>query len=377
MKIAIVCYPSIGGSGLVATELGLALAQRDYEVHFVSYSTPFKLRNYERNIFFHSVEGINYPLFNQSLYTFALTAKIIEVAEDHQIDVVHAHYSIPHSLCAHLAREISSRDFRVVTTPHGTDVTVVGQDKPLFPINRYGIQQSDAVTTVSDFQRQHTLRHFGIPNGVEVIYNFIDPAVFSPAAKSCCRSCWLDEPGEIVMHISNFREPKNPDGVIRGFYHLLQRRPKAYLFLVGDGPGITHIKGLCKELQICKRVRYLGKVENVEGVLPLADVLLQPSFRESFGMALLEGMACEVPAVASDRDGIPEVIVDGETGFLTDADDHEGMAERLAELLGNDALRRRFAKAGRERAVEHFHKDRIVPKYEACYQRVLAAAPAC
>ncbi len=368
MKIGIVCYPSIGGSGLVATELGVSLARIGHQVHFISYSTPFKLPRFEPNISFHSVDAINYPLFNQSLYTFALTAKIIEVANDYELDVVHAHYSIPHSLCAHLAREITSRDFRIVTTLHGTDVTIVGQDKPLYPINRYGIEQSDVVTTVSNYQRDHTTRHFKINKPIRVIHNFIDPEAFKPDPDGMkCRNCMADADEKIIMHVSNFREPKNPIGVIKAFAEA-RKQVNARLVLVGDGPGVSEIRHLCRDLGICKHVSFVGKIDNVETVIPVADCVLQPSYRESFGMVMLEAMSCGVPVVASKIDGIPEVVLDGETGLLAGPDEHALLGEHLVRILKDNSLATRLGKAGRNRAVSVFHRDLIVPQYLESYE---------
>ncbi len=368
MRIGIVCYPSIGGSGLVATELAASLAHMGNEIHVISYAAPFKLRRFERNISFHTVDPINYPLFNQSLYTFALTAKIIEVVEEYKLDVVHAHYSIPHSLCAHLAKEVSDRDFRIVTTLHGTDVTIVGQDRPLYPINRYGIEQSDVVTTVSKFQRDYTLNCFKIDKDIQVIHNFIDPDTFRPdGADKSTRDCLADSDEKIVMHISNFREPKNVAGVVKAFAHAAEKS-RSRLVLVGDGPGVGEIKHLCRDLEICNRVTNIGKVDNVETILPHADCVLQPSYHESFGMVLLEAMSCCVPTISSNIDGIPEVVVQGETGFMAGPDDHEALGDFVAEVCNDDGLAARLGKAGRERAIDCFHRDKIVPKYLCCYE---------
>ncbi|MCJ8328858.1 MAG: N-acetyl-alpha-D-glucosaminyl L-malate synthase BshA [Lentisphaeria bacterium] len=367
MNIAIVCYPTIGGSGLIATELGIGLAELGHNVHFISYSTPFKLSSYRENISFHSVDPINYPLFNQSLYTFALTAKIIEVVNDYEIDVVHAHYSIPHSLCAHLAREISDKCFKIVTTLHGTDVTIVGQDKPLYPINKYGIEKSDHVTTVSQFQKDYTLQEFNIDKTVHVIYNFIDTEVFKPSETHCRRSSLAADDEKIVMHVSNFRDVKNPIGALKSFAEA-SKQVKARLVLVGDGPELLKIKIHCRELDICDKVKYMGKVDNVESILPLADCVLQPSHRESFGMVLLESMACEVPTISSNVDGIPEVIVHGETGYMEEPDDHEAMAAHIVTVLTDPELNARLGQNGRQRAIDVFHKDIIIPQYLRCYQ---------
>ncbi len=369
MKIGIVCYPSIGGSGLVATELGLSLAERGHEVHFISYETPFKLTGYVPNVHFHQVDPVNYPLFHQTLYTFSLCSKIIEVATEANLDIVHAHYSIPHSLCAHLAREISGLNFKIVTTLHGTDVTIVGQDRPLYPINKFGIEKSDMVTTVSQFQRQYTRENLGITHDIEVIYNFIDPEQFKPQPER--QRCLCRDNELMVMHISNFRELKNPIGVIKTFAKVAAAVPEAKLVLIGDGPEITTVRKLCKQEHLCNRINFLGSLDNVETVLPMADVVLQPSYRESFGMVLLEAMACGVATVSSNVDGIPEVVMQGETGYHADPDDHEMLAKHTIDILQDCMLRKSLGQNGRRRAVEVFHADQIVPQYEDCYRRVL------
>jgi L-malate glycosyltransferase len=371
MKIAVVCYPTIGGSGLVATELGVKMARLGHEVHFISYASPFKLPQYERNISFHSVDAISYPLFNQSLYTLSLTAKIIEVTQGYNLDLVHAHYSIPHSLCAYLAREVTGLPFRIITTLHGTDVSLVGQDKPLFPINRFGIEKSDMVTTVSQFQADLTRQVFGITKPIEVIYNFVDTKVFRPGGAGCCRSNLAKPHERVIMHVSNYRQPKNALGVLAAF-HLAQKRVPARLVLVGDGPDMVEVRSQCKRLGICDKVQYVGKMDNVETILPHADVLLQPSYREAFGMVLLEAMACGVPTVSSNIDGIPEVVVEGETGFMAGPDDHQVLADRLVQLCEDDDLRTKMGAAGRARAITHFEQQQIVPKYLNAYERLLA-----
>ncbi len=369
MKIGMICYPSIGGSGLVATELGKSLAECGHQVHFISYTVPFKLAPFANNIYFHSVDPINYPLFNQNLYTFSLTAKIVDVVADYELDVVHAHYSIPHSLCAHLAREISTRDFKIITTLHGTDVTIVGQNKPLYSLNKYGIEKSDLVTTVSNFQKDHTIKYFGISNEIEVIYNFVDSDVFKPGNGSPT-SC-LAVPGEkIIMHVSNFRPPKNPLGVIEIFARVREKL-SAKLVLVGDGPGLGEIKNKCREYDICDHVCFVGKVDNVETIIPMADCVIQPSFREAFGMVLLESMACQVPTVSSDVDGILEVVRHNETGFVAGPKQYDELASHVVEICSDSNLAKRLGTAGRDRAIAEFGKDKIVSRYLDCYERAL------
>ncbi len=370
LRIGIICYPSIGGSGLVATELGKELAGLGHEVHFISYSVPFKLSAYHSNIFFHSVDPINYPLFNQTLYTFSLTAKIVDVVTEYDLDIIHAHYSIPHSLCAHLAREVCSKDIKIITTLHGTDVTLFGRNEPLFSLNKYSIEKSDRVTTVSQYQKDHTIREFNIVQDIDVIHNFVDTETFKP--NGCGnRSCLAARDEKIIMHVSNFRTVKNPQGVIKTFYRVLQQKVKARLVLVGDGPGIGEIKGLCKHYGICDSVSFLGKLDDVETVLSLADCVFQPSFLESFGMVLLEAMACAVPTVSSNVDGIPEVVVEGKSGYMAAPEDVDTLAERIVKICESDTLAAELGAFGRARAIECFSPGEMVGRYVRCYENVL------
>ncbi|MBY5990970.1 N-acetyl-alpha-D-glucosaminyl L-malate synthase BshA [Ferrimonas balearica] len=371
MRIGIVCHPSVGGSGLVATELAHGLAKQGHEVHVISSEPPFKLSRQLAGIQFHLVEAIHYPLFQDPLYTFALTAKIVEVVEQFRLEVMHAHYSIPHSLCAYLASQITERPFPVVTTIHGTDVTVVGQDRPLYPLNRFSILNSTVVTTVSAFQRQHIQRHFQVTKAIEVIHNFIDLSVFHPQGADPGLRASLAAPEEkVVMHVSNFRPVKNTDTVLQSFALACAQVP-AKLVLLGDGPDLEACQARCHQLGIADRVRFVGKVQQVERYLPAADCLLQPSYRESFCMVLLEAMACAVPTVSSNVDGIPEVVADGETGFTAAPDDVEALAAHLMRLLGDDALARRMGQAGRRRAASCFAAEEKVEQYLACYRRAI------
>jgi N-acetyl-alpha-D-glucosaminyl L-malate synthase BshA len=374
MKIGIVCHPSIGGSGLVASQLGLGLAKLGHDVHFISRTMPFKLVGQEENISFHMVEPITYPLFQDNLYTFALTAMIIEVAEKYSIDIMHAHYSIPHSLCANLASRISRHRFCTVTTIHGTDTKVVGQNKPLYPLNRYSIMKSDCVTTVSEYQKEHTLEHFHLNTNIEVIHNFIDLDVFSPEFASSQVREQLATPDEkIIMHISNFRQPKNTVGVIRAFARTVGKI-RARLVLVGDGPDLEQVKNLCHDLKLEDRVTFMGKRQHIEKIIANADCIFQPSYAESFGMVALEAMACCIPVVSSDLDGIPEVVVHGETGYLGHPDDYDTMADYLVRICSDDVLQKTMGQQGRQRAQECFSDHRQIEKYLSCYQKTLTNA---
>lgn len=371
MRIGIVCHPSIGGSGLVATELGIGLAKLGHEVHFIARSRPFKLEESIDNVFFHSVEAIHYPLFDDPLYAFSLTARIVEVAETHKLDVVHAHYSIPHSLCSFLASEISSHKFATVTTIHGTDVTVLGRDKPLYPLNQFSINQSDIVTTVSHFQKEYINRHFEINKEIEVVYNFIDSKVFTPDNASIVKRRMMAADDEkILMHVSNFRPVKNTQTVIKVFAEVL-KKVKCKLVLVGSGPEIEATQSLAARLNVADKILFLGNVKKTQNVIANADCVLQPSVHESFSMVVLEAMSSSVPTVSSNVDGIPEVATHGETGFIADLYDIHTMSEHVIELFTDESLAARFGEAGRKKAQEAFAWQLQVKEYYQRYQKAI------
>ncbi|SDJ66980.1 N-acetyl-alpha-D-glucosaminyl L-malate synthase BshA [Ferrimonas sediminum] len=376
MKIGIVCHPSIGGSGLVATELGHELARLGHEVHFISSAPPFKLSRNQPNVHFHLVEAIHYPLFQDPLYTFALTAKIVEVVNQYQLHVVHAHYSIPHSLCAYLASEITRRPFPVVTTIHGTDVTLIGQDRPLYPLNQFSINRSTCVTTVSNFQRHYIQRHFQVDTPIEVIHNFIDLHQFRPDNPEVVpRATLAADDEKIVMHLSNFRPVKNTQAVISAFAGL-NNAVSARLVLLGSGPCLEACQIQCHQLGISDRVSFIGDIRNVEHYLPLANCVIQPSYRESFCMALLEAMACGVPTVSSDVDGIPEVVEHGVSGYMAPADDIEAHSRHLLAILTNPQRQHQFGQAGRHRAAERFNPAEKAERYLHCYRQAIATCSA-
>jgi len=372
MRIGIVCHPNIGGSGLVATQLGIGLAKMGHEVHFISNLRPFKLVEDSSHIFFHSAEAIRYPLFSDPLYTFSLTAKIVEVVERYQLDIVHAHYSIPHSLCAYLAGEISERKFPIISTIHGTDVTVVGQDKLLYPLNKFSICKSTRVTTVSNYQRSYIYSHFDKSKQIEVIHNFIDLKVFTPnCADIEVRRTLANDDEKIVMHISNFRPIKNCDAVIKSFY-LLLAKVKARLVLLGSGPDIDLIKVRCEQLDILQNVTFMGDIIHVEHYLANADCMIQPSYRESFSMVLLESMACGVPTVSSNVDGIPEVVEQGITGLMFEPNDALGMANAMHSILTDSEKQKEMGRAGRERAARLFNPESKIAQYVGCYREAIS-----
>ncbi len=371
MIVGIVCHPTIGGSGLIATELGIGLAKKGHQVHFISQTRPFKLAHNIEGVYFHCVEGIEYPLFDDPLYTFGLTAKIIEVAEKYRLDVVHAHYSIPHSLCAYLAGEISTQKFPTITTIHGTDVTIVGQDKPLYPLNRFSINQSSKVTTVSAFQANYVKENFNITKDINVIYNFIDVEKFAPANASLkLRRELADDDEKIIMHISNFRPVKNTQTVINAF-EKVSKAVNARLVLLGDGPDMEFMKQDCEARGIASKVNFMGSVTQVENYIANADCIIQPSYHESFSMVSLEAMACEVPTVTSDIDGIPEVVEHGVTGYMAATEDAQAMADYIVAICHDEALQQQLGKNGRERAIKYFDWDTKVNEYIDCYQQAI------
>jgi N-acetyl-alpha-D-glucosaminyl L-malate synthase BshA len=370
MKIGITCHPSAGGSGILATELGLALAERGHTVHFVSTEPLFRLKGYHENIFSHYVDMVSYPLFRTPPYTLALSAKICEVAEEHDIELWHAHYAIPNAMAAIIARDMLAPEkrFAVVTTLHGTDITLVGSDPSFFRITKHSMEQSCAVTAVSKWLADETQREFNLDKPVHTIYNFIDVEKFSSAP---VQRCHLAEGGEkIIMHISNFRPVKRVTDVVRAFKKVLEHID-ARLVMVGEGPEKLAAAGVAKQLGIAHKVKYLGNFENIEGLLPCADLIFQPSEHESFGLVPLEAMACKVPVLATASGGITEVVTHGETGYLTEVGDIEAMAKYAIEILSDPEKAAAMGARGRAFALAHFSQDKIVPQYEALYARVL------
>ncbi len=374
MKIGITCYPTYGGSGVVATELGLELAERGHEVHFVSYAQPFRLDRFRERVYFHEVEMDPYPLFEHPPYSVALAAAIHDVAVHHELDLVHVHYAIPHATSAWMAREmlLPGRAPKVVTTLHGTDITLTGKHPSLHSITRFSIQKSDGITAVSRFLRDETEASFGVNGGrIQVIPNFIDTQRYRRDRKPCHRATLAPGGEKILMHISNLRPVKRVEEVIRVFAGV-RSEGEARLVMVGDGPDRPRAQALADALGVADDVLFLGKHTPVEELLACADLFLLPSESESFGLAALEAMACGTPVVATRVGGVPEVVVDGETGFLHDLDDTEGMAASACRLLGDDGLWSRFSEAGQRVAREEFSAARIVPVYESFYETVLA-----
>ncbi|GMQ82266.1 MAG: N-acetyl-alpha-D-glucosaminyl L-malate synthase BshA [Rhodothermia bacterium] len=374
MKIGITCYPVYGGSGVVATELGKALALRGHSVHFIAYSIPFRLGHIQENVLFHEVEVNAYPLFEYPPYTLNLTSKLVDVVKHEELDILHMHYAIPHATSAVLAKQIladSGINIPIVTTLHGTDITIVGRDPSFTPVVNYSINQSDGVTAVSEFLKKETLSNCDITAGIEVIPNFIDTSRFRPLMKDHFKRAICPNGETLLVHVSNFRPVKRATDVVEIFSQLLQEGYSVKLFLVGDGPDRAPTEHLARELGVIDDIRFLGKQEPVEELLSIADIFLMPSGSETFGLAALEAMSCGVPVVASDIGGLPELITDGETGLLCPLGDIDSFAEKTRLLIEDEELRVRMSQAARLRAVETFETSLIVPIYEAYYERVI------
>ncbi len=372
MKIAMVCYPTHGGSGVVATELGKQLVNRGHEVHFVSYQLPFRLNDFYKHIYFHEVDVTSYPLFKYPPYSLALASRLAELIKEYGIEVLHAHYAIPHSICATLARDmISENKPKVVTTLHGTDITLVGKEPSFFEVTKFGMENSDALTCVSKNLSEVTKETFGINREPEVIYNFVDPEEYNPDnVRSQLKNEFGLEDEKLIIHISNFRPVKRTMDVIKVFYEI-QKGISGKLFMVGDGVDRRKAENLTKELGIQDKVKFLGKQDKINSLMAISDLLLLPSEKESFGLVALEAMAYEVPVVASDAGGLPEVIKEGETGFLVGIGETDKMAERALSILKDPELREKMGKNARKRALKEFSAAKVVDKYENMYKKVL------
>lgn len=372
MKIGIVCYPTYGGSGVLATELGKSLAQRGHQVHFISYKQPARLDFFAENIFFHEVYVSHYPLFEFPPYETTLIGRLVDVVKFEKLDLLHVHYAIPHASAAVMAKHILKKegiDIPIITTLHGTDITLVGKDKSFEPVVSYAINMSDAVTAVSQSLKQDTLSNFHIENDIHVIPNFIDISRFNKQTKDHFRKAITPQDEKLLIHISNFRKVKRVEDVVKVFAKVREKIP-AKMLLVGDGPERQNIEILCRELGICDGLNFLGKQESVEEILSVCDLFLLPSETESFGLAALEAMACEVPVVSSNAGGIPEVNIEGVTGFLCDVGDIDAMAKRSIELLSNPDMLKQFKHQAKQQALT-FDIDRIVPMYESLYNKVI------
>lgn len=373
MRIGMVCYPTYGGSGVLATELGQELARRGHSVHFITYAQPMRLDRFQDNIYYHEVETPSYPLLEFNLYTLALAGKILDVAKYEQLDVVHVHYAIPHAISAHLAKEIAAatNPFALVTTLHGTDITLVGMEPTFHPLVKYSLEKSDAVTAVSGFLQEKTRQGFGADLSIQSIPNFVDTALYNRSAPETlerrlrCGDEW------ILMHVSNFRPVKRVQDCIRILAEVRKKLP-ARLIFVGDGPERSEAERLTRELGVEEHVTFLGKQSALPEILSVADIFLLPSQQESFGLSALEAMSCSVPVIATNIGGIPEVVKHDETGFIAELGDVQRMAKYCVELLSNPKKLAAFRANARRRAVENFDIATIVPLYEELYESVTA-----
>jgi L-malate glycosyltransferase len=374
IKIGIVCYPTFGGSGVVATELGKALAQEGHKVHFITYSQPSRLDFLNENLFYHEVNIRSYPLFEYPPYELALASKMVSVVKNEKLDLLHVHYAIPHASAAYMAKQILKSqgiNIPVVTTLHGTDITLVGKDASYEPVVTFSINQSDGVTAVSEDLRKETYLHFKITNEIEVIPNFIDLEKFKKQKKDHFKKAICPNGEVLIVHTSNFRKVKRIGDVVTVFNNIHKEIP-AKLLMIGDGPERAHAEQQCRDLNISHDVRFLGKLEAVEEVLSVADLFLMPSEKESFGLAALEAMACEVPVISSNTGGIPELNINGVTGFMSNVGDVEDMTKNALTVLDKNNLPK-FKESALKRAQE-FDITRILPLYEAYYQRVMEKA---
>ena len=374
VKIGITCYPTYGGSGIVATELGKELADRGHEIHFISYALPMRLNTPLANIHFHEVEVPAYPLFDHPPYTLVLATKMAEIAESQNLDLLHCHYAIPHSVSAFLAKSmLHPRKLPVVTTLHGTDITLVGSDRSYLPITRFSIDQSDGVTAVSRFLKEATVNVIGAKNDIGVIYNFVNCEKYKPSENSTLRNHFALPNERILIHVSNFRPVKRPTDVV-GIFALVQQKIPSVLLMVGDGPERSNAEWAARNSGIDQKVHFLGKQENIEELIGISDLLLLPSETESFGLVALEAMACEVPVVASKVGGLPEVVTDGEDGYLVEPGDIRQMAARAISILADNSTRKEMGQRARAKAQDQFCSTKIIAMYENYYQKVLDKA---
>lgn len=372
IKVGITCYPTIGGSGIIATELGKMLAENDrYEVHFITSSLPFRLDCVNPGIYFHEVEISHYPVFQHPPYDLALAAKMAEVIDREELDILHVHYAMPHAISAILARDIAKRDVKIVTTLHGTDITVLGFDKTFRKMISYGIEKSDAVTAVSKDLVTRTKQQLEVEKKIEVIYNFVNEEVYYKKNRDHIKEYYRIATDEkVLIHISNFRKVKRIPDIIYTFHHI-RKKMKSKLMLVGDGPEIQTAFELVDELGLKEHVLFLGRQKNISDLLSIADLILLLSEQESFGLVLLEAMACEVPAIGTNIGGIPEVIIEGETGYLVEVGDTKTAAMRAIQLLTNSRKLAAFSRASYERAQNVFHSRHIVKQYMNLYETLV------
>lgn len=371
MNIGIVCYPTFGGSGVIATELGLGLAKRGHKVHFITYSRPARLSGFQENVFFHEVTAMEYPLFDFSPYESALASKLVDVARYEELDILHVHYAVPHASVAYTAKKIlltKGKYLPTVTTLHGTDITLVGNDRSFKSVVEFGINKSDGVTAVSNFLREETFSKFNVENEIKVIYNFIDQNRFKRENKEHFRNLLAPHDEAIMMHTSNFRKVKRVEDTLYMLQKVRAEHP-TILLLVGDGPERTRLEKMARDMGLGSCVRFLGKQEAIEELLSIADLFVLPSGNESFGLAALEAMACEVPVISSNAGGLPEVNFHGQTGYLHEVGDVDAMAQYALKLLKDPQLLAEFRKNALNQANDHALSLKV-EEYEKYYQEV-------
>ncbi len=372
MKIGIVCYPTFGGSGVVATELGLELSKRGHDIHFITYSQPVRLELLSTKVHFHEVNVPEYPLFHYQPYELALSSKLVDMVKLHGIEILHVHYAIPHAYAAYMAKKMLQEEgiyVPIVTTLHGTDITLVGNHPFYKPAVTFSINKSDAVTSVSESLKEDTLRLFDIKNDIEVIPNFIDVGKYKHTFTDCQRGMMANEDEKIITHISNFRPVKQITDVVKVFYNIQKEIP-AKLMMVGEGPERKPAEQLCEQLGISDKVIFFGNSNEVDRILCFSDLFLLPSITESFGLAALEAMVSGVPVISSNTGGIPEVNIEGVTGFLSNVNDVESMSKNAVHILSNEERLATFKQNAREEAAK-FDIHKIVPQYEAIYKDTL------
>ncbi len=373
MRIGIVCYPTFGGSGVLATELGMALSKKGHEVHFISYQQPVRL-HFHPNIYYHEVTVQNYPLFDFPPYETALTSTLVQVIINNKLDLLHVHYAIPHASAAYFAREIlkkSGRDIPFITTLHGTDITLVGKDQTYAPVVTFSINESNAITAVSNNLREETYKFFAVEKEIQVIPNFVDTSRFHQSDKLHFKKMLAPNGEKILAHVSNFRKVKRVEDVVKIFQRVHEKLPSK-LLMIGDGPERQNAEELCRHLKICHDIRFLGKQEQMDEILSITDLFLLPSQYESFGLSALEAMACGVPVISTNAGGLPEINIEGETGFLSGVGNVEEMSMHAIALLQDEAMLQTFKDAALAQA-KRYEKAQIIPQYEALYEKVIEA----
>lgn len=375
MKIGIVCYPTYGGSGVIATELGKALAIRGHKVHFISYAQPARLDHFHENIFYHEVRFADYPLFDYPPYETALASKLVDVVKYEKLDILHVHYAVPHASVAYMAKKILLSEgiyIPTVTTLHGTDITLVGKNPVYAPVVTFAINKSDGVTAVSESLKNETYENFKISKDINVIYNFIDFERFKKTNKDHFKKAIAPNDEKLLIHVSNFRKVKRVEDVVLVFKQVLEKIPSK-LLLIGDGPERQNVELLCRQFSLCDHVHFLGKQDAVEELLAISDLFIMPSASESFGLSALEAMACEVPVISSDAGGLPEVNIHGKTGFLSPVGDVDNMAKNAIYLLTNPEIHNQFRIAALENA-KIYSLNNILPQYEEYYSKVIESS---